>query len=78
MTAKEASLDLHLKDTTLERLVQSGLNAKTSFQVAPGRYRVREVVRDTESKGMSALNCIVEVPGPPSPEGAGKPLPQTP
>ena len=78
VTAKEASLDLHLKDTTLERLVQSGLNAKTSFQVAPGRYRVREVVRDTESKGMSALNCIVEVPGPPSPEGAGKPLPQTP
>ena len=73
MTAKEASLDLHLKEATLEKFTQSGINAKTSFQVPPGTYRVREVVRDSESKGMSALNCIVEVPGPPSPEGAGKP-----
>jgi VWFA-related protein len=72
IAAKEASLDFHLKDATLEKLIQSGLNATTSFTVAPGTYRVREVVRDTESKGMSALNCIVEVPGPPSPEGAGK------
>lgn len=73
VAAKEASLDLHLKDATLERLVQSGLYATTSFQLAPGTYRIREVVRDTESTGMSALNCIAEVPGPPSQEGAGKP-----
>jgi len=78
VTAKEASLDLHLKDTTLERLLKSGLNATTSFQMAPGTYRVREVVRDTASNGMSALDCIVEVPGPPLPEAAGKPSPQTP
>jgi len=78
VTPKEASLDLHLKDATLEKFTQSGINAKTSFQVAPGTYQVREVVRDTESKEMSALNCIVEVPGPPSTEGAGKPLPQIP
>jgi len=62
VTAKEASLDLHMKDTTLERLVQSGLNAKTSFKVAPGTYRIREVVQDTESKTMSALNYNVQVP----------------
>jgi VWFA-related protein len=72
VNAKEASLDLHLKDATLERFVQSGLNANTSFQVPPGTYRVREVLRDTESNGLSALNCIVEAPGPPAPEGAGK------
>jgi VWFA-related protein len=63
VTAKEASLDLHLKDKTLEKFSQSGLNAKTSFPVPPGMYRVREVVRDTESKAISALNCVVEVPG---------------
>ena len=73
IAAKEASLDLHLKDTTLEKLVQSGLNAKTSFQLAPGTYRIREVIRESDSSGMSALNRIVEVPGPPSQEGAGKP-----
>jgi hypothetical protein len=64
--AKEATLDLHLKDATLEKLTQSGLFAKTSFSVRPGTYRVREVVRDTESNGTSALNYVVEVPGPPS------------
>jgi hypothetical protein len=73
VTAKEASLDLHLKDATLEKFTQTGINAKTSFPVAPGTYRIREVVRDTESKGMSALNYVVEVPGPPAPEGAAKP-----
>ena len=78
VAAKEASLDLHLKDATLEKLVQSGLNAKTSFPVPPGTYRVREVVRDTESNGTSALNCVVEVPGPTPEEGAGKPSPQIP
>jgi len=64
--AKEASLDLHLKDATLEKFSHSGINAKTSFKVAPGTYRVREVVQDTESKIMSALNCDVQVPTTPS------------
>jgi VWFA-related protein len=60
VTSKEASLDLHLKDATLEKFSKSGINAKTSFEVGPGTYRVREVVRDSESTGMSALNCEVE------------------
>jgi len=65
VTSKEASLDLHLKDATLEKFIKSGINAKTSFEVGPGTYRVREVVRDSESTGMSALNCEVQVPGAP-------------
>jgi hypothetical protein len=63
VTGKEASLELHLKDGTLEKFSKSGINAKTSFEVGPGTYRVREVVRDSESTGMSALNCEVQVPG---------------
>jgi VWFA-related protein len=63
VTGKEGSLDLHLKDGSLEKFSKSGINAKTSFEVAPGTYRVREVVRDSESTGMSALNCEVQVPG---------------
>jgi hypothetical protein len=63
VTGKEASLELHLKDATLEKFSKSGINAQTSFEVGPGTYRVREVVRDSESTGMSALNCEVEVPG---------------
>jgi len=63
VTGKEGSLELHLKDGTLEKFSKSGINAKTSFEVGPGTYRVREVVRDSESTGMSALNCDVQVPG---------------
>ena len=63
VTGKEGSLELHLKDGSLEKFSKSGINAKTSFEVGPGTYRVREVVRDSESTGMSALNCDVQVPG---------------
>jgi VWFA-related protein len=63
VTSKEASLDLHLKDATLEKFSKSGIIAQTNFEVAPGTYRVREVVRDSQSTGMSALNCNVEAPG---------------
>jgi VWFA-related protein len=63
IASKEASLDLHLKDETLEKFSKSGIVAKTNFEVSAGTYRVREVVRDSQSTGMSALNCDVEAPG---------------
>jgi VWFA-related protein len=61
VAGKESSLDFRLTDAKLEELAKSGINAQTSFRVAPGTYRVREVVRDTGSKKTSALNCNVEV-----------------
>jgi VWFA-related protein len=64
MMGKEASLELRYKDATLEKLSQSGINAKASFQVPPGTYRVREVVRDKESNSFSALNCNVQALAP--------------
>ena len=63
VTSKEATLELNLKDATLEKYSKSGINAQTRFEVGPGAYRVREVVRDSESTGMSTLNCEVQVPG---------------
>jgi hypothetical protein len=63
VNGKEGSLELHLKDASLEKFSKSGIYAKSSFEVEPGTYRVREVVRDSESTGMSALNCDVQVPG---------------
>lgn len=65
VAGKESSLDFRLTDTKLDELLKSGINAQTSFRVAPGAYRIREVVRDTESKKMSALNCSVEATAPP-------------
>jgi VWFA-related protein len=63
VASKEASIDLNLSDATLERFSKSGIVAQTNFEVGPGTYRVREVVRDRESTGTAALNCDAEVPG---------------
>jgi VWFA-related protein len=62
VTGKAQSLDLRLTEATLAKLAQSGINAETKFRVAPGSYRVREVVRDTESKEISAMNITVQAP----------------
>jgi hypothetical protein len=35
---------------------------KTSFDVAPGSYVIRLVVRDSEGQTMAARNRVVEIP----------------
>jgi hypothetical protein len=54
-------LTMHLKDETLERKLASGITLKTSFDVKPGSYLVRLVVRDAEGQSMSAENGTVEI-----------------
>ena len=55
-------VDLHLRDQTLEAMRNAGISVKESFNVAPGRYVVRVVVRDAEGKAMAARNGGVEIP----------------
>jgi hypothetical protein len=62
VAGKQGSLDLRLKDANLPKFTQSGINAVTKFQVKPGTYRIRELVHDTESKELSAVNCNVPAP----------------
>jgi hypothetical protein len=57
----EKIVTLHLKDETLEHKLASGLTLKTSFDVKPGSYLVRLVVRDAEGQLMSAENGTVEI-----------------
>jgi VWFA-related protein len=52
---------MHLKDETLERKKDTGITLKTSFDVKPGSYLVRLVVRDAEGQLMSAENGTVEI-----------------
>jgi len=40
----------------------SGVTLKASFDVKPGSYLVRLVVRDAEAQLMSAENGAVEIP----------------
>jgi len=57
----EKIVTLHLKDETLEHKLASGLTLKTSFDVKPGSYLVRLVVRDAEGQLMSAENGTVVI-----------------
>jgi VWFA-related protein len=52
---------MHFLDDTLEHKLASGLTLKTSFDVKPGSYVVRLVVRDSEGQSMSAENGTVEI-----------------
>lgn len=57
----EKTVTMHLKDDTLEHKLGSGITLKTSFDVKPGSYMVRLVVRDSEAQLMSAENGTVEI-----------------
>jgi VWFA-related protein len=53
-------LELRLKDATLERVGQR-VTVKTSFDVKPGTYLIRLVVRDAEERKLSAANAAVQI-----------------
>ena len=59
---KQSTLHLRLRDETLQHVLQSGLGAEINFDVKPGTYLLRTVVRDSGNEEMSALNNSVEIP----------------
>jgi len=61
ISGMEKIVTMRLKDETLEHRVDSGVTVKTSFDVRPGSYLVRMVVRDDEGQ-LSAENGAVEIP----------------
>ncbi|HVH50256.1 MAG TPA: VWA domain-containing protein [Candidatus Bathyarchaeia archaeon] len=58
----EKILEMSLLDSTLDRLDRSGITVKSSFDVKPGSYLVRLVVRDKEGEMMAARNGAVVIP----------------
>ena len=58
----ETTLEMHLRDVTLERLSRSGITVKTNFDVKPGDYVVRLVVRDSNATQLSTENGVVQIP----------------
>ena len=53
-------LTLRLKDETMERLSQ-GATVRTAFDVKPGAYLIRLVVRDAEERKLSATNGAIRI-----------------
>ena len=60
VTGSEKVLEMRLKDETLEKKLASGVTVKTSYDVKPGSYLVRLVVRDDEGQ-LSAENGAIEI-----------------
>jgi hypothetical protein len=56
------TIEMRLKDETFEARLAAGLTIKSSFDVTPGNYVVRLVVRDAEGQTMSARNGAVQIP----------------
>lgn len=62
ITGAEKIVEMKLFDRTYDRLIQSGLNLKSSFDLKPGSYLVRQVVRDSEGAQLAARNGAVVIP----------------
>jgi len=62
ITGTQRVVQMKLRDETLEKLSHSGVTVRTSFDVKPGDYVVRLVVRDSTAAPVSAENGVVEIP----------------
>jgi VWFA-related protein len=62
VTGNEKILEMRLRDATLVKLERSGVTLRTSFDVKPGDYVVRLVVRDSEAAQLAAANTTVQIP----------------
>lgn len=62
VSGQQKKLLLRLRDENLSRFLQSGISVKLNFDVKPGTYLVRAVVRDSEGGQISSINRTVEIP----------------
>jgi hypothetical protein len=62
VSAQEKAVELKLHDASLQKYLQTGITMRSLFDVKPGTYQVRSVVRDSESGQIAGLNRTVEIP----------------
>jgi len=62
VTGTQRTVIMNLRDDTFQRLSRSGVTVRTSFDLKPGDYVVRLVVRDSNAAALSAENGVVEIP----------------
>jgi VWFA-related protein len=58
----EKTVAMKLEDKTLALPIASGIEVKAAFELKPGSYLVRLVVRDSEGQMMAARNGAVVIP----------------
>lgn len=62
VSGTEKTVEMRLLDQTLATLPASGISLKSNFDLMPGDYSIRLVVRDTEGQMMTARNGAVRIP----------------
>jgi hypothetical protein len=62
VTARQKLVKFRLRDASLARYTQTGITMKTEFDVKPGTYMVRQIVRESEAGQLSGLSRTVEIP----------------
>jgi hypothetical protein len=58
----QKKLEMKLEDAWYQKLLQGGLTVKSSFDLTPGKYLVRLVIRDSEGSQMAARNGAADIP----------------
>jgi VWFA-related protein len=62
LAGQQRVIEMQLKEATLERVNKAGLIVKSGFDLQPGTFLVRIVVRDSEGAQMGATNRGVVIP----------------
>jgi VWFA-related protein len=62
LTGQQRQAVVDLADSDLPRLLASGMDVKTTFQLDPGTYTIREVIADSEEHNITALLKKVRIP----------------
>jgi VWFA-related protein len=62
VVGKEKRVQFRLRDVTLAKLTRTGITSKVEFDLKPGTYLVRQIVRDSEANQLSGLTRSVEIP----------------
>jgi VWFA-related protein len=62
VTGNSKTVEMRLKDQTLKGRLNGGITVKSSFDVKPGSYMIRLVIRDSEGQLMAAANGTVDIP----------------
>jgi VWFA-related protein len=62
VSGTQRTVEMNLRDQTLTALGSSGISIPANFEVTPGAYTIRVVVRDAEGQMMAARNGAVQIP----------------
>jgi VWFA-related protein len=62
VSGTQRTVEMNLRDQTLTALGTSGVSLRADFEVTPGAYTIRVVVRDAEGQMMAARNGAVQIP----------------